>query len=267
MDLANLLLLGGGGFLSGIIAGILGIGGGTILVPLIVTLGYLPVQAVATSSLAIVMTATSGSIQNWRMGNLDLRKVLYIGIPSMVTAHIGVRLASQVPPYYLLLGFGLLLLTNIYLITLRKSLAAKAQSSTSNDPSSRKPKLNFSVATVATGGAAGLIAGLFGLGGGVILVPLQIILLAENIKAAVQTSLGVIVITAIFACTSHALAGNVLFLQGICLGLGGLLGVQISTRFLPKLPEKTVSLIFRVFMGLLAGYVFVQAWGTYTGTL
>ena len=256
----NLLLLGAGGFLSGIVAGFLGIGGGTLLVPLLVTLGYSPVQAVATSSLAIALTATSGSIQNWRTGNLDLKKVLFLGLPSILTAQVGAFLANQIPAYILLLGFGLLLLTNIYLVGLRKSLAAK---SSPGDPHPRqKPKRTAAI--LATGGTAGFIAGLFGLGGGVILVPLQIILLGENIKAAVQTSLGVIVITAISACTGHALAGNVLFLQGICLGVGGLLGVQISTRFLPKLPDRTVSLLFRVFMGLLAGYIFIQAWDSFT---
>ena len=106
----------------------------------------------------------------------------------------------------------------------------------------------------------------FGLGGGVIMVPLQVILLGENIKAAIQTSLGVIVITAIFACGSHAMSGNVLLAEGICLGIGGLFGVQLSTRFLPKLPENMVIFLFRGFMGLLAGYMFVKAWHSYLAT-
>lgn len=263
MDSIDLALMGAIGFLSGILAGVLGIGGGTILVPSIVALGYLPVQAVATSNLAIIMTATSGSIQNWRSGNLDLKKVLYLGFPSLITAQIGVFLANKLPPYLLLVGFGCLLLLNIYLIGLRKSLAARTSDSRELVAESQS-RVNPAIARLATGGGAGVIAGLFGLGGGVIMVPLQMILLGENIKTAVQTSLGVIVITALVAGTSHALSGNVLFVQGICLGLGGLLGVQIGTRFLPKLPDRLVSLLFRCFMGLLAGYVFVQAWQKFT---
>ena len=264
MNLTNLLLLGGGLF-SGIIAGLLGIGGGTILVPLIVFLGYQPVQAVATSSLAIFITATSGSIQNWRMGYLDLRKVIPLALPSILTSQVGVLLANKFPPYLLLTGFGLLLLLNIYLISLRKSLVTKVKQqigATEINQSQLTPILS----SITTGGTAGIIAGLFGLGGGVILVPLQVILLKENIKIAIQTSLGVIVITAIFACTGHTLSGNVLFWQGICLGLGGLLGVQFSTRLLPKLPERVVNFLFIIFMALLAGYVFIQAWNMYLKT-
>ncbi len=262
MDFLHLLLLGSGGFVSGIIAGILGIGGGTLLVPLIVTLGYLPIEAIATSSLAIMMTSIVGSIQNWSLGNLNIKKVIYLAIPAALTAQLGVLVANKIPPYLLLAGFGLLLLTNVVLISLRKSLAKNTQQKLT-----KKPSFQQKTATLTTGGTAGFIAGLFGLGGGVIMVPLQVILLGENIKAAIQTSLGVIVVTAIFACGSHAMSGNVLLTEGLSLGFGGLCGVQISTRLLPKLPERIVIVLFRGFMGLLAGYMFVRSWHSYLTAL
>lgn len=77
-----------GGLVAGVLAGFLGIGGGTVLVPLLVALGLAPVQAVATSSLAIVITAGSGSLQNWRMGYLDPRRVLFLGLPALATAQL-----------------------------------------------------------------------------------------------------------------------------------------------------------------------------------
>jgi uncharacterized membrane protein YfcA len=114
-----------GGLISGLLAGLLGIGGGTVLVPILVTLNYTPVQAVATSSLAIVLTSISGSIQNWRMGYLDFQRVLPIGIPAVLTAQFGVFLASQFQPDLLLMAFGLLLIVNIFLVRLRKNLEQK----------------------------------------------------------------------------------------------------------------------------------------------
>jgi hypothetical protein len=227
------------------------------LVPLLVALGYSPVQAVATSSLAILITSISGTLQNWRMGYFNAKQVLYLGFPALATAQIGVYLASRIPPYVLLAAFGLLLLLNIYLVDLRKRLVAEGTHATHAD-------INPMMARLGTGGSAGILAGLFGVGGGVIMVPLQILLLGENIKTAIQTSLGVIVITAISACIGHTLAGNVLPTEGLLLGMGGLLGAQISTRFLPKLSDAIVSLLFRGFLGVLSLYIFWQAWQSYS---
>jgi hypothetical protein len=89
------------------------------------------------------------------------------------------------------------------------------------------------------------------------------LLLGEKIKVAIQTSLGVIVITAIAATMGHALKGNVLFGVGLILGMGGLIGAQISTRYLPKLPEKIVSLSFNLLLAVLSVYSFWQAWQKY----
>ena len=267
------------GLLSGVLAGFLGIGGGTILVPIMVQLGFAPVVAVATSSLTIVVTSLSGSIQNWCMGYLSPRKVVLLGLPALATAQLGVMLANAFPDYGLLFAFGLLLIVNVYLVGLRKRVVAQgpreahiqspAQSfandsgATEQGESPPSQGMSPSVARLVTGGSAGFLAGLFGVGGGVIMVPLQILLLGEKIKSAVQTSLGVIVITALSASVGHALRGNVRFDAGLLLGLGGLLGVQVSTRFLPKLPDRSVSLLFRGMLGLLAIYIFGQAWAAY----
>ncbi|NJL97873.1 MAG: sulfite exporter TauE/SafE family protein [Synechococcaceae cyanobacterium SM2_3_2] len=259
-----------GGAISGILAGILGIGGGVLLNPLLVGVGTTPVQAAATSSLAILMTATAGTFQNWRMGFLQIEKTLYLGIPAILTAQLGVLLGSNAPDYLLALGFGLLLIINIYLVGLKKKAITKAQSLT-GDPEAQvdslpavTPPQSFwrtpLVARLTTGGLAGLLAGLFGVGGGVVMVPMQILLLNEPIKDAVRTSLSVIVITGISACVGHALRGNVLVLYGLVLGLAGMIGAQAGTRFLPKLSDRTISIAFRLLMAVLSTYMFWKAW-------
>jgi uncharacterized membrane protein YfcA len=280
------LALAIGGLVAGILAGVLGIGGGVILVPLQVSLGIPPVQAAATSNLSIVMTSIAGSIQNWRMGMLDLKRVILLGIPALLTAQVGAIIASRLPSYLLLAAFGVLLLANTYLVQLNKKVVIQAQElgadvSDAEHLSGTESSGQMSpwLARALTGGAAGLLAGLFGIGGGVILVPMQILLLKETIKVAIQTSLGAIVITAVAATASHAglsdwiwnglgfgdgtIHQNVLWIPGLILGTGGLIGVQISTRTLPKLPDETVSLLFRGFLAILSLYIFWQAWQGY----
>ncbi len=251
------VLLAAGGLIGGILAGFLGIGGGTVLVPLLVALGYTPVQAVATSSLAILITSISGSIQNWRMGYFDFKRVILLGFPALLTAQFGVYLATKIPGHLLLFLFGLLLILNIYLIELRKRLVGQVDALNTQ-------LIHPIAARALTGGTAGILAGLFGVGGGVIMVPLQVLLLGETIKVAIQTSLGVIIVTAVSACLGHALKGNILIWEGLLLGCGGLVGAQVSTRFLPKLPDQIVSLGFRAFLAILSLYIFWQAWTNYS---
>nr|MDF0370149.1 TSUP family transporter [Nodosilinea sp. TSF1-S3] len=62
------LVLALAGLLAGVLAGFLGIGGGTVMVPVMVALGPSGVQAVGTSTLAIALISLVGSVQNWRRG-------------------------------------------------------------------------------------------------------------------------------------------------------------------------------------------------------
>ena len=102
-EIAILIISGLG---SGLLAGILGIGGGAFLVPLLLTLNYPSLQAIATSSLAIVITSSAGSIQNWRMGYLDFQRVILLGIPALITTQFGVLVANRIPEFILLTAFA-----------------------------------------------------------------------------------------------------------------------------------------------------------------
>jgi uncharacterized protein len=239
-----------GGLVSGMLAGVLGIGGGSVLVPLMVYIGFTPINAIGTSSLAILLTSLSGSIQNWRMGYIDWRKISLLGLPALLAAQLGAALAQYIPAHWLLFGFAAMMLTNIYLVGLKQQLMG------SN--SSRSSTARHQLSRTITGSLAGLVAGLVGVGGGAIMVPLQMLLLGETIKVAIQTSLGVVVLTAVSATIGHSINGHVLFSQGIILGIGGLFGAQLGTRYLPKLPDYVVSNLFRLTLLLTAIYSFSQ---------
>lgn len=248
------LILAGGGVFAGVLAGILGIGGGFIIVSLLIALGYPFTQAVATSSLVIIMSSSAGSFYNWRNGYLNLKRVVYIAIPAIIFAPLGAYLTGEIPEYILLVIFASFMLVNIGLIRLKKSIAANKSSTKSFNPT---------LSRIATGGIAGFLAGLLGIGGGAIMVPLQMLLLNEEIKTAVRTSLGVIVAATISSCVMHISKGNVLFVPGLVLGLSGMLGSQLGTRMLPNLPNSLVSKIFILFLGIMAVFNFWKAWISY----
>ncbi len=257
MPPTDVVLLAMGGVVAGILAGLLGIGGGVLMVPLLLLFGLDVKQAAATSLLAILVTATTGSIQNWRMGYLQPKQVLLLAIPAVIFVVAGTETGAFLAEHWRRGAFAALLLCNIYLVSLKKNLA-KTQSLEASHAIAPIP------ARLITGSASGFMAGLFGVGGGVIMVPLQVLLMNIGLKNAVRNSLGVIVLTSLVACVHNSIKGDIVYGAGLSLGLGGLIGVQISTRFLPKLPERFVSILFRTLLCILAVYVTWQAWQAYT---
>lgn len=238
-----------------VFAGILGIGGGLIIVSLMIALNYPFPEAIATSSLVIVMSSSTGSFYNWKMGYLDLKRVVYLAIPAIIFAPLGAYLSEAIPEYILLTIFASFMLVNIVLIRLKQRIATKKQHSTR--------EYNPILARIATGGVAGLLAGLLGIGGGVIMVPLQMLLLNEDIKTSVRTSLGVIVAATISSCVFHLVKGNVLLIPGLILGITGMFGSQMGTRLLPNLSNSLVSKAFSLFLGSMALFNFWKAWLSY----
>lgn len=99
------------GFAAGVLAGMLGIGGGALFVPgLVLFLGLAQVEAEATSLLAIVPVALVGAARQHRYGNLRLRDGVIVGILAIPGAILGVVLVNVLPERAVEVGFGALLL-------------------------------------------------------------------------------------------------------------------------------------------------------------
>lgn len=265
----SLLVMLATGLGVGVVAAVLGIGGGLIMVPVLTLSGASPVQAVATSLLGVLFGAFSGTLHNWRSGNLKLVHVALLAPAAVVTTEFGVALANAAPPRALLVAFAALLLSAIWLIHLKNRLSARTAAKIAANPDAMRgapPKTTdeaFIFRGTGIGALAGVLAGLFGVGGGVVMVPLQLLYLGESIKEAVRTSLGVVALVAVWALGRHALAGNVLWPEGIALGLGSLVGAQFGARLLSALPDALINLLFRALLLVLTAYMLFEAarWG------
>lgn len=100
------------------------------------------------------------------------------------------------------------------------------------------------LATIGT--AAGVFSGLFGVGGGTIIVPLLILWLAFGEREATGTSLAAIAVIAAFGTVGQALHGNVHPLEGALVGVPAVAGVVAGTALQQRVPERFVSYIFAV---------------------
>jgi uncharacterized protein len=258
-------LLLGVGIFTGVLSGLLGIGGGLLMVPALTVFGVPLVQATATSLVGVFLSSISGSLRNLSAGELNWRVSLVLAGFGIITAQVGAWLGNRLPDALLSVAFAVLLLVTIYLMNLRQRLQRQQARSEQKSQAGTKAEATSSQlgATAGIGLLAGVLSGLFGVGGGVVMVPLQMLFLGETIKAAVRTSLGAIVAIAISGLAQHTWNGNVLWIPGLCLGMGGVLGAQFGTRLLPRLPDRTVNLLFRAFLIGLAIYMAfrgIQAW-------
>lgn len=235
---------------TGLLAGIFGVGGGLLIVPAL-TLWGLPLgQATATSLVGVLLSAVSGTVQNWWTGQLNLWASIQLALFGIPAAQLGAWLGSHLPDTWLAPSFAALLFVTIFLINLQQKVVLQPPLEQENSKSS--PSI-MSVAKI--GLIAGVLSGLFGIGGGIVMVPLQMILIGQPMQAAVVNSLGAMVAISASGLSQHAWNGDVLWLSGLCLGLGGVLGAQVGTRLLPVLPEKLVSRLFKLLLLTLALYM------------
>ncbi len=97
---------------------------------------------------------------------------------------------------------------------------------------------------VAIGTAAGAFSGLFGVGGGTVIVPLLILWLGYGEREATGTSLAAIVVIAALATAGQGLYGNVDVANAVVVGVPALAGVVAGTALQQRLPERAVALLF-----------------------
>nr|WP_246345341.1 sulfite exporter TauE/SafE family protein [Conexibacter arvalis] len=100
----------------------------------------------------------------------------------------------------------------------------------------------------AIGTAGGLFSGLFGVGGGTVMVPLLLLWLGYEARAAAATSLGAIVLVAGFAVATQGLYGNVDVVAGLLVGIPAIGGVIAGTWLQQRLPSDVIAFAFAVLM-------------------
>ncbi len=103
---------------------------------------------------------------------------------------------------------------------------------------------NRALKLAAIGTAAGLFSGLFGVGGGSVIVPLLVLWLGYDERAATATSLAAIVFIAAFAAATQGLYGNVHVLDALLVGVPAVGGVLLGTWLHRRMPNRAISLMF-----------------------
>jgi len=101
--------LAGVGIAAGAFSGLFGVGGGIVMVPLLILLGYGERRATATSLCAIVLIATFAALVHGAYGNVEIEDAAILALPAMAGVGLGVGLQQRIPERAISLLFALLL--------------------------------------------------------------------------------------------------------------------------------------------------------------
>jgi uncharacterized protein len=218
------------GFAISMLSGLLGIGGGSILVPAMVfLLGMSQHRANATSLAVIAVVAVSGAVFYSRHGLVNWYVAVELMFGGVIGAAIGAKLCNRLSAKHLKNYFGIFLA----LIGLRMLYGAVYAAGAGPHVMGRTVEahtLGGGLFVMAVGVVTGVLAGLFGIGGGLVMVPVLTLMLGFAQKSAQGISLAVMIPVAVSGTFIHSAHGNVRWGIALWLAVGGILGSVVGAR-------------------------------------
>ena len=239
----HILLLLLVGAIGGTFSGALGVGGGIVMVPLmLVLLRFDQRRAAATSLAAIVLSSISGAATYTFAGHTDVIAGVLLGAGGVVGSLIGTRLLKVLPIGYLRWGFIALLVV----IAARMLLVVP----------DRSEGIDLGVATmiglVVAGVVMGILAGMFGIGGGVLIVPVLIAVFGASDLVAKGTSLLAMIPISITGSIANVRNRMLNLVDGAIIGVAALLASLGGAAIAFIMPAWLSALIFGLFVAATA---------------
>jgi len=239
------------GLAVGVLVGLLGIGGGVVLVPAMVYLLHFDQHTAQGTSLFILLPPIGlGALRGyWKNGQVDLRAGIICAVGFLLGGYGGGVLAVPMPSKYLKGVFGCFLVLSAILLW-SKAKRTSAGGETKREEVKQSYARDAGIFVLA--GFCGVAAGMVGIGGGVLLVPLLGMLFAFGQHKAQGTSLvALIPPTGLLAFLTYERAGYISWQTGFLLipgvFLGGILGATLAKRLNPKVMRQ----VFAALMFLL----------------
>ncbi|MGE0606783.1 MAG: sulfite exporter TauE/SafE family protein [Pirellulales bacterium] len=260
------------GLVVGLSLGLTGGGGAIFAVPLLVFGLHLPPrEAVGVSLAAVGATALVGFLHQWRLGQVEIRTGWLFAVAGMLGAPLGSWISRYIPESLLLLLFaGLMVLVAVRVWRQAARPAAgdlDCNSSEHNDgPTCQRDTDGTLILTsrcavllLVVGSITGVLSGMFGVGGGFVIVPALVLFSGMSIHRAVGTSLMVIALVSVAGVTSQVWAGSRLpsALTAWFVG-GGIAGLFVGQAISHRISGATLQRVFAVAMILVAALVILR---------
>jgi len=260
------------GAVVGLSLGLTGGGGAIFAVPLLVYgLGVDAREAIVISLAAVGATSFVGFLHRWKLGQVEVRTGLLFAFAGMIGAPIGTWIARFLPEPVLLLSFAGLMV--IVAVRLWKQAShpvlpgpACPTPDHSDGPTCQRDAAGVlilnsrcSMLLLIVGVLTGVLSGIFGVGGGFVIVPALVLFSSMSIHRAVGTSLMVIALVSASGVTSQLWAGNAIspLVTGLFV-LGGIGGLFAGQRIGRQLSGPSLQKVFVVAILAVAVFVIIR---------
>jgi uncharacterized membrane protein YfcA len=259
-------------FLIAIVAGLFGaltgLGGGTVMVPVLTYLGVDIKLAIAASMISVIATSCSSASLYLRQGLVNLKTGMYLEMFTIVGAVIGASITLVTGSEPLFIAFGAILILAGILLFARDRIPGKKTSVPAQDRLSRSLELQgryedqaeqrqivYFPVRPGVGGPlmvfAGMISGLLGIGAGAFKVLVQDLIMGIPTKVSTSTSNLIIGVTALAGSSVYMSAGLVDPTLAVPIILGVTIGATGGTFLLQRMTNKTVRRYFIIVVILI----------------
>ena len=239
------------GFLAGVVGSMIGLGGGFIVVPVLTFFGFSPTLAASNSLFAAfansVASTTSYSRQKRIVYSLGIKLAL-ISIPGTI---LGAYASDHVSPTVFKLLFGLVLVASCVYIYMRRKME------------SREYNLSKQIMLLVVSASffAGIISSLFGIGGGVVFVPLMVIAIGLSMKMAAPTSQFILMFASASGMIMHSILGHPNYYEAGMLSIGSFMGGIVGSKLSTRVNETKLRMFVTIVIGFTAIKLIIDALG------
>jgi len=241
----------------------IGIGGGVLYVPVLLAFGFPFYQAAAISIFIIMSLSISSSLVYCQAKLVDWKLILLIEPLTAIMSLIGGYYSYLLQAQELQIIFILVLIVSGYFMLKSnkeiqdKFIKKKKWGCWHIKFREEEYSVNLLIGIPFTA-LAGLMAGLLGIGGGIIKVPLMVLLLGVPMKIAVGSSCFMVGITALFGFWGHFFAGHFEFKMALILALVVFAGAQTGSRLSIKVDKILLKKIYAIFLFIISAWMMIN---------
>lgn len=255
------------GFLIGVTLGALGGGGSILAVPVLVfVVGQEPSAATTTSLFVVGMASLIGAYGHWRSGRVRVAAGVMFGLVGIGGSFAGSALNRRLDGDVLLLGFSVLVLVAAWRIAVGcpsctrtgEAQALRAGGSDGDLRTKVRPSVR-ALKVLAAGTVVGFLTGLFGVGGGFVVVPALALVLGFSMPAAVGTSLLVVAVNTAAALGTRVGSGSIDWSITLVFTAAAVAGAGTGQRVAGRLDPESMQRSFAVLLVGVALYTGARA--------